>query len=1168
MRLKRYIIILLLIALSVSCVKEEGLEPGNNDIVLKAKVERIQLSTKGDGALSPEYPEKMYLGFVRLDEKDGAYPVNGFKDGTAMGPLTATMEGEDIVKPIVFNEVYQTFYNDKDHVKYASWYPWYKSASDETKGNWKYDKANATVTYPDIDGTTDILYGTVTEGRRDKDFSTIEFNHALCKFRIRAYAMEAYDAGGNRLTNTIENWGAIQEITVTGLPKDCYIALPSSGTSSEYTISYSSGKVGVKNYVLSNILGLAEDVNILDKLTEGWNNKQILGQFMAPPPTDGVLHIDISTSKSSATQGITIARDFKAGHHYDVVLRFSDHGLVNCSIEVGEWVDESDKPIEEIATGEIFYDLGADETANCYMVSSSNYNYSFLANVKGNGDLGAYNGQNINLAPNYVDVVWMDESLKDCFELRSHNLSEGRVIFSVKNPDQVNNGEVTGHKLKAKGNVLIGVYSDESKRQLLWTWHIWVTDKPDEQTYNNGFIVQDRNLGALASQNAGGEDSDGLYYQWGRPTPFPMRNTLSSSFDINVNPGGVEEATIETAIGNPAYFYGKGAFDETGERKRLWGWTSESDEYTKTIYDPCPPGYRVSSNKIWTEIDFSETRKNLPGDIWAHEFTVTPKSGTTIYYPMAGLYHVNAGALTSDYYWSGKTGTTIPEKAGAYLWSSTYNEATDCAYYKEMLQKKDGKGNLTLVVSATNDPALKGSAMSVRCVKVNSKAHVTNLSEAQTANSYIISSPGYYKFNASVRGNGVGQLVGYDGSSSLDIREGSPVSIKSELDHVDFLWWQGDLADGNNLAPVKNISLVNGGKPDADGFVKFNVAELPKGNLILAAYDGRGEILWSWHLWFTDTPKLMKCHDYVVMDRFLGATYAPSKDHTSALTEVSSISDANLAASFGLYYQWGRKDPFPGPSISSLTDYATTTCNSWWKYENGSWSAAKAALDAVANGDNQTIASITASPTTFSSCDETYSSDISSYVLGSDFTQANNIERRAVTISNTTVSEALWGYYSASGFGVTTSKTMYDPCPPGYVVCYYLIWRTADGNQSVGNYYSSHDQSWYGVNSSYLEGITGKGFLFDPSRFSGAGFDSIWYPFTGYLDPQVNSSQEKPTYKQVKLEGHFYASTPAGKGGRSFIYNKQGTGTAMAVINGEWNGVATSFGFPVRCQKQ
>lgn len=1158
MRTRRYIPAILLLGLALSCVKEQGTEIGSNDIELKAKVGRVQLSTKGDGVLGPDYAGKMYLGLMRVDEHDAAYPDEGFKATAAMGPLTATMEGADLIKPITFNEVYQTFNNDKDGVKYASWYPWYKLSSEEASGAWKFNKTDAIVTYPDIDGSTDILYGTVTEGRRNKDFSTIEFNHALCKFRIQAYAMEAYDANGDRLTNTIDNWGAIEDIKITGLPSDCSIALPSSGTSSKYTISYSTA---VKDFYLSQIPGLAKNKPILDKLSEGWSNKKVLGQFMAPPPSDGVLRLEIKTANKSASQGITIARDFKAGHHYDVVLRFSDHGLINCTVEVGEWNYDPD-PIEEVTTGEIFYDLGADETANCYMVSSSNYNYSFQATVKGNGDMGAYNGQDINLSPNYVDVIWMDSSLGGTFELKSHNLSEGRVIFSVKNPDLVNElGQATGHALKAKGNVLIGVYSDASKSQLLWTWHLWITDKPGEQSYNNGFVVQDRNLGATAMQNAGGDDSDGLYYQWGRPTPFPMRNTLSSPISLTVNPEGVADGTVETAISNPTYFYENGAFDETGARKRLWGWTSEHDEYSKTIYDPCPPGYRVSSNKIWTEIDFSATRDNLPGDKHTHEFLMTPKSGTTLYYPMSGVYRVEGGTLTPYYYWSGAVGT-IPDEAGAFLWTSSYNEGADQAYFMRLLQKNSG-GSLSLEVSSNNNSPLRGSALPVRCVKESSKAHVINLSEAQTANSYIISSPGYYKFNASVKGNGVGELVGYDGSTSLDIREGSPVSIKSELDHVDFLWWQGDLADGNRLDPVNNIALINGGKPDADGFVKFSVTELPKGNLIMAAYDGRGKILWSWHFWFTDEPKLMKCHDYVVMDRFLGATYAPPKDHSAAFSEVSSISDANLAASMGFYYQWGRKDPFPGPSLSSLSSNATTTFNSWWKYEGGSW-VEKTSLEAVANGDDQSISSITAAPTMFSSCDETYP-DLTGNTLGSDFSDTKNLTSRAVTISNTTVSEALWGYYSASGFGLTTSKTIYDPCPPGYVVCYYLLWRTAD--KSGSDYYSSHDHYWRAVDPSFSEAIANNGFLFDPNRFAGAGFDSIWYPFTGYLDPQVNSSQDAPTFKQVRLQGQFFTSTPAGKGARSFIYNTNGTGNIMTVP-ARYIGVPTSFAFPIRCQKQ
>ena len=98
MRTRRFIPTILLLGLALSCVKEQGPEIGSNDIELKAKVGRVQLSTKGDGVLGPpDYAGKMYLGLVRIDEHDAVYPAEVFKSSSAMGPLTATMEARDVV---------------------------------------------------------------------------------------------------------------------------------------------------------------------------------------------------------------------------------------------------------------------------------------------------------------------------------------------------------------------------------------------------------------------------------------------------------------------------------------------------------------------------------------------------------------------------------------------------------------------------------------------------------------------------------------------------------------------------------------------------------------------------------------------------------------------------------------------------------------------------------------------------------------------------------------------------------------------------------------------------------------------------------------------------------------------------------------------------------------
>ncbi len=82
---------------------------------------------------------------------------------------------------------------------------------------------------------------------------------------------------------------------------------------------------------------------------------------------------------------------------------------------------------------------------------------------------------------------------------------------------------------------------------------------------------------------------------------------------------------------------------------------------------------------------------------------------------------------------------------------------------------------------------------------------------------------------------------------------------------------------------------------------------LRDGNALLGGYDRDGNLVWSWHLWIADydteaangTVTLNGCE---MMTRNLGA-----------LTGGNATTDEVLT-SFGLFYQWGRKEPFVGPS--------------------------------------------------------------------------------------------------------------------------------------------------------------------------------------------------------------------------------------------------------------
>ena len=182
---------------------------------------------------------------------------------------------------------------------------------------------------------------------------------------------------------------------------------------------------------------------------------------------------------------------------------------------------------------------------------------------------------------------------------------------------------------------------------------------------------------------------------------------------------------------------------------------------------------------------------------------------------------------------------------------------------------------------------------------------------------------------------------------------------------------------------------------------------------------------------------------------------------------------------------------------------------------------------------------------------------VSSASWDSYFTKSLNSQNRCYgKMVNESSAENLWGYSSASGLGKTTSKTIYDPCPPGYSVAYYTAWAG-----------SSSSYTWFDgwatpLDDNYPEEVSGKGLLLNASRFS-SKYDATWYPYSGYID------SKEVTYEELGEVGRFYSSTPAGNGARSFFYDDSYTGQAVYVYyyDNSVIGIATTFALPIRCQK-
>ena len=110
-----------------------------------------------------------------------------------------------------------------------------------------------------------------------------------------------------------------------------------------------------------------------------------------------------------------------------------------------------------------------------------------------------------------------------------------------------------------------------------------------------------------------------------------------------------------------------------------------------------------------------------------------------------------------------------------------------------------------------------------------------------------------------------------------------------------------------------------------DGKASFYVAadsddgdKIKEGNAVIGAYDAGGTLIWSWHVWAADyDPEAeggaVDFNGYSMMTRNLGALAADN----------SSVE--NILASYGLYYQWGRKDPFIGPSSYNAANGASAS---------------------------------------------------------------------------------------------------------------------------------------------------------------------------------------------------------------------------------------------------
>ncbi len=257
------------------------------------------------------------------------------------------------------------------------------------------------------------------------------------------------------------------------------------------------------------------------------------------------------------------------------------------------------------------------------------------------------------------------------------------------------------------GNALIAAYAADGTT-ILWSWHIWVTPyaKVLDGTGTNGYIHtqtdsnhntfewMDRNLGAL---NTYREDKNrNLYYQWGRKDPFydKTQNSAISSVITAADKGNA--LNFDVSVRNPTVFFKQ----QSGDGKSgTWHGGSAAitnlwDPDTKTVFDPCPAGWRVPKKEAW---EFYKWSSNFAWDT-TNSFgaVLTVSSGVYSWFP--------GGILKNDLTFDAKS---------IYMWSSEWNTNpyTYNITYSVSGSTINSSGNVVNIIAGFNGG-------SVRCVKV------------------------------------------------------------------------------------------------------------------------------------------------------------------------------------------------------------------------------------------------------------------------------------------------------------------------------------------------------------------------------------------------------------------------------------------------------------------
>ena len=817
-------------------------------------------------------------------------------------------------------------------------------------------------------------------------------------------------------------------------------------------------------------------------------------------------------------------------------------------------------------------DLSADGTANCYIVSEGPGNYMFKP-VKGNSAVSV--GKVAS-----ATILWESRNRLDLDD----SIAPGTVVSDA---GLTNDGYIwfTANEF---GSALIAAL--DANNTILWSWHIWVWPGYNEtknfNTYKNGAgYLMDRDLGAdnnYPTTATLDRSAYGLLYQWGRKDPFFGSDKRAVAGQIpypqysSAMVDGVRVGTVEYATAHPGVYI----MYDPNQTHMDWLYSSLRDNSlwgnTKTIYDPCPPGWKVPSTTFWQKVlgtSANDSYLTADNERLGLDFSGIMSNDTKVFYPASGCmkgdmdysyyspYGDIWGPTRYGYWWTCGPKTTNPDddnydyavllvikatprEANPYagnfrshacsvrcMWDSSTSPqgvqpqdvpvtsvtlnlsskavAVGDTFTLTATVKPDNASNKAVTWSSTNPSVASVTSSGFVEAKAAGKATIkaTSKADPNMVGSCIVTvgdptQGEVVDLGASETANCY--IVSAPGKYKFPATfKGNSTTATIAPASAQWLWQSYCTSASSGADIISEVSLQG-------DYVTFTVpADIKNGNALIAAKDASGNVLWSWHIWccaaYDAVESAQTYYDgSVVMDRNVGAT---------------SATPGNIGA-MGLLYQWGRKDPFLN-AYNPANQFASTAGS---QTQSMSWSV------------TPTNESLGTNPLAYS------------ILYPMHFIIAPS-SKDWMKIGNNNENPNLWS---------STSKTMYDPCPPGWMV-------PAGGPNGLwaNAFAASPDQIAYMQTEEYKSNpVKLQTSDYNTNSTFGARYvkkfydGTIWFPFAGQIwGHQGNFGETVGKYLRV-WSGTSYSS------GKSYMLSQDANPGFS--FNGAQN---RAYGMSVRCVK-